>query len=75
MPKSIPCREEILSEDYRDFIVSDVQMPYLNSLLPETYCSQESGVGYRLHIFPKNRLNLSPWNGFRIFQFQNVMDF
>lgn len=55
MPKSIPCREEILSEDYRDFIVSDVQMPYLNSLLPETYCSQESGVGYRFAYLPKEQ--------------------
>ncbi len=36
MPYSDLCREKILSEDYHDFIVSDIRMPFLQDMLEKT---------------------------------------
>ena len=47
MPYSDSCREKILSEDYRDFIVSDIRMPFLQDLLKKDYCFQNPGFFYQ----------------------------
>ena len=36
MPYSDLCREKILSEDYHDFIVSDIRMPFFKICLKKT---------------------------------------
>ena len=38
MPYSDLCREKILSEDYHDFIVSDIRMPFLQDMLEKDCC-------------------------------------
>ena len=43
MPYSDLCREKILSEDYHDFIVSDIRMPFLQDMLEKDYCLQNPG--------------------------------
>ena len=49
------CRAQILSNDYRDFIVSmdggRISLP----ALPEEVCSQEVGAGYEI-VYPFNSL-------------------
>ncbi len=54
MPEFITCQEEILSEDYRDFIVSDAKVPFLDQIMPANYCSQEAGFSYRCVYLPKS---------------------
>ena len=46
------CQEKILSEDYRDFIVSDVRMPFLKDLFHDNYCLQNPGFFTSVRIFP-----------------------
>ncbi len=40
------CKEQILSEDYRDFIVSDLQQTEFTSLFPNITCRQNMGTFY-----------------------------
>ena len=54
MPYSDSCREKILSEDYRDFIVSDIRMPFLQDLLEKDYCLQNPGFFYQCAYLPKS---------------------
>ena len=47
------CRERILSEDYRDFVVSDaIPQPLVNVPLDQL-CEQEADFGYR-YLRPRN---------------------
>ena len=57
MPYSDSCREKILSEDYRDFIVSDIRMPFLQDLLEKDYCLQNPGFFYQCAYLPKSVIN------------------
>ena len=41
------CKERILSEDYRDFIVSDTLPPSLSNIPKDQLCEQEGDFGYR----------------------------
>lgn len=41
------CKERILSEDYRDFIISDIRTPFMASLNLEDVCEQDAGYNYR----------------------------
>lgn len=52
MPGSSECREQILSEDYRDFIGNYVRTPFFESMLKEERCEQEAGFGYRCIYLP-----------------------
>ncbi|MFR5321228.1 MAG: S8 family peptidase [Mediterraneibacter gnavus] len=54
MPYSDSCREKILSEDYRDFIVSDIRMPFLQDLLEKDYCLQNPGFFYQCAYLSKS---------------------
>ena len=57
MPYSESCREKILSEDYRDFIVSDIRMPFLQDLLDQDYCFQSPGFFYQCAYLPGSRVD------------------
>lgn len=46
MPNTI-CRERILSEDYRDFIVSELQEDVFAERFPGEVCDQETGIFYK----------------------------
>lgn len=46
MPETL-CREHILSEDYRDFIVSELQKSTFEALFPGETCEQGMGLFYR----------------------------
>lgn len=46
MPEAI-CREQILSEDYRDFIVSQLQNDLFQEKFGSEVCTQEAGVFYK----------------------------
>lgn len=54
MPYSDLCREKILSEDYHDFIVSDIRMPFLQDMLEKDYCLQNPGFFYQCAYLPKS---------------------
>ena len=41
MPYSDLCRKKILSEDYHDFIVSDIRMPFLQDMLEKRLLSSK----------------------------------
>ena len=41
------CREQILSEDYRDFIVSALQEDLFDARFPDVECEQRSGEFYK----------------------------
>ena len=47
MPDQNICREQILSEDYRDFIGNHVRTPFFESMMQEERCVQEAGFDYR----------------------------
>lgn len=47
MPNLEFCRERILSNDYRDFIVSGIITSRFADIPPETYCKQTAGFGYQ----------------------------
>lgn len=72
MPYSDSCREKILSEDYRDFIVSDIRMPFLQDLLKKDYCFQNPGFFINVLTFQNLSSILFLWNVILIFQFQNA---
>lgn len=52
MSDSETCREAILSEDYRDFIVND-NSSLLAQISEENLCSQSAGFNYRCVYTPK----------------------
>ena len=54
MPYSDSCREKILSEDYRDFIVSDIRMPFLQDLLKKRLLFSKSRFFYQCAYLPKS---------------------
>lgn len=54
MANTYDCREQILSEDYRDFLISDVRMPYLDTLMPDGVCMQDTGFNYICAYLPKS---------------------
>ena len=41
------CREQILSEDTRDFISNPLRTPLFNELLKKDPCIQDAGLGYK----------------------------
>lgn len=41
------CREQILSEDYRDFIGNHVRTPFFDSIMQTERCEQDAGFGYK----------------------------
>lgn len=47
------CRENILSEDYRDFIGNHIRTPFFDSLMAADPCSQDAGFDYKCFYFPK----------------------
>lgn len=46
------CREQILSEDYRDFIGNHVRTPFFDSIMQEDACQQDAGFGYKCIYLP-----------------------
>lgn len=52
MPDQNVCREQILSEDYRDFIGNHVRTPFFESMMQEERCVQEAGFDYRCIYLP-----------------------
>ena len=47
------CREQILSEDTRDFISNPLRTPLFNELLKKDPCTQDAGLGYQCIYFSK----------------------
>lgn len=47
------CREQILSEDTRDFISNPLRTPLFDELLKTDPCIQDAGLGYQCIYFPK----------------------
>lgn len=47
------CRQRIMSEDYRDFIVSRTRPLDIGEILPEQLCEQEADYDYRCVYLPK----------------------
>ena len=54
MPYSDLCREKILSENYHDFIVSDIRMPFLQDMLEKDCCLQNPGFFYQCAYLSKS---------------------
>ena len=52
MPDTDTCREQILSEDYRDFIGNHVRTPFFDSMLKEERCEQDAGFDYKCIYLP-----------------------
>ena len=52
MPENTICREQILSENYRDFIVEGILSNSLADLSPEEYCTQEADFFYKCLYLP-----------------------
>ena len=54
MPDTDTCREQILSEDYRDFIGNHVRTPFFDSMLKEERCEQDAGFDYKCIYLPSD---------------------
>ena len=53
MPSDIEiCRNQILSENYRDFIGDHVRTSFFDSLLQADHCEQDAGYDYKCFYFP-----------------------
>lgn len=53
MPSDLEqCREQILSEDYRDFIGNHVRTAFFDSIMQEDHCEQDAGFGYKCIYLP-----------------------
>lgn len=48
------CREQILSEDTRDFISNPLRTPLFNELLKKIHASRMPGLDISAFTFPKN---------------------
>ena len=53
------CREAVLSEDYRDFMLTDRFLPYLRE---GTYLTQPAGVHYKNVYLPQEEADRFPEN-------------
>ena len=47
------CRQQILSEDYRDFIGDHVRTPFFDSIMRDGLCEQDAGFDYKCIYIPK----------------------
>lgn len=54
MPDTDVCREQILSEDYRDFIGNHVRTPFFDSIMREERCEQDAGFDYKCIYLPSD---------------------
>ena len=53
MPSDLEtCRQQILSEDYRDFIGNHVRTSFFYSIMQEDHCEQDAGFGYKCIYLP-----------------------
>lgn len=52
MPENTPCREEILSEDYRDFVIGGISSDFLTNLPLDEYCTQTADFEYKCLYLP-----------------------
>lgn len=53
MPSDIEiCRNQILSENYRDFIGDHVRTSFFDSLMQTDHCEQDAGYDYKCFYFP-----------------------
>lgn len=53
MPSDLEtCREQILSEDYRDFIGNHVRTSFFDSIMQADHCEQDAGFGYKCIYLP-----------------------
>ena len=53
MPSDLEtCRQQILSEDYRDFIGNHVRTSFFDSILQAGHCEQDAGFGYKCIYLP-----------------------
>lgn len=50
---STVCKQRILSEDYRDFIISSTRRLNIGDIPPEQLCEQEADFGFRCVYLPK----------------------
>lgn len=52
MPETTLCRDQILSEDYRDFIIGGIASDFLANLLLDEYCRQAADFDYECLYLP-----------------------
>ena len=53
MPSDLEtCRQQILSEDYRDFIGNHVRTSFFDSIMQANHCEQDAGFGYKCIYLP-----------------------
>lgn len=53
MPSDLEtCRQQILSEDYRDFIGNHVRTSFFDSIMQADHCEQDAGFGYKCIYLP-----------------------
>lgn len=53
MPSDLEtCREQILSEDCRDFIGNHVRTSFFDSIMQDSHCEQDAGFGYKCIYIP-----------------------
>lgn len=52
MPENTPCREEILSETFRDFIIGGISSDFLTNLSLDEYCRQTADFDYECLYLP-----------------------
>ena len=53
MPSDLEtCREQILSEEYRDFIGNHVRTSFFDSITQDDHCEQDAGFGYKCIYLP-----------------------
>ena len=74
MPYSDLCRKKILSEDYHDFIVSDIRMPFLQcAYLSKSVIKPVSLENYSYFSIPKcySLLSMQALNQAGILPIQN----
>ena len=50
------CKEQILSEDYRDFVVNNSRALPIPGLAEETLCLQNAGFGYQCYYISSRRV-------------------
>ncbi len=67
MPDSNSCRDRILSEDYRDFILSDVNAPLLKRMVDNEYCTQDTDFNYRCIYLSKDLVDPVSFDRFSYF--------
>ena len=52
MTNETKCKEWILSEDYRDFIINENRTPFLENIAQNPVCEQYAGFDYRCIYLP-----------------------